>query len=182
MSDKDKAKAPDTAEDAGDEKKKKGSKKPLLFGLLAALILGGGATYATMNGIVSVPFMGKSDKKDKSDDYDNHADTKDMRDHDKEYAYVPIDDLFVSIVKQGRPKQLRMSLNIETDKEHLEKVEKAMPRIKDMLNTYLRAVEEQDLVDPSALDRLRAQILRRLHLVLPPEAVSDLLVTNFIIT
>ena len=40
-----------------------------------------------------------------------------------------------------------------------------MPRVVDVLNTFLRAVEPRDLEQPSALAPLRAQMLRRIQVV-----------------
>ena len=51
-----------------------------------------------------------------------------------------------------------------------------MPRIQDVLNSYLRAVEVRQLEDPSALLRLRAQMLRRVQIVTGEGRVRDLLI------
>ena len=49
-----------------------------------------------------------------------------------------------------------------------------MPRVTDVLNGYLRAVEVRDLEDPTALSRLRAQMLRRVQMVSGEGRVLDL--------
>ena len=56
-----------------------------------------------------------------------------------------------------------------------------MPRVLDVLNTYLRAVDVRDLEQPSAIPRLRAQMLRRIQVVTGPDRVRDLLITEFIL-
>ena len=56
-----------------------------------------------------------------------------------------------------------------------------MPRVLDVLNTYLRAVEVRDLEEPAALARLRAQMLRRVQVVTGEGRVRDLLVTEFVL-
>jgi flagellar FliL protein len=56
-----------------------------------------------------------------------------------------------------------------------------MPRIQDVLNTYLRAVDVEDLEEPAALLRLRAQMLRRVQVVVGDGPVRDLLVTEFVL-
>ena len=56
-----------------------------------------------------------------------------------------------------------------------------MPRIVDVLNTYLRAVEVRDLEEPAAMARLRAQMLRRVQVVTGEGRVRDLLVTEFVL-
>ena len=50
-----------------------------------------------------------------------------------------------------------------------------MPRVLDVLNTYLRAVEVRDLEEPASLARLRAQMLRRIQVVTGEGRVRDLL-------
>ena len=55
-----------------------------------------------------------------------------------------------------------------------------MPRVLDVLNTYLRAVEVRDLEQPSSAARLRAQMLRRVQVVTGEGRVRDLLVTEFV--
>jgi flagellar FliL protein len=56
-----------------------------------------------------------------------------------------------------------------------------MPRILDVLNTYLRAVDVRDLEQPAAIARLRAQMLRRIQVVTGEGRVRDLLITEFIL-
>jgi flagellar FliL protein len=55
-----------------------------------------------------------------------------------------------------------------------------LPRVVDVLNSYLRALEISDLEDPAALTRLRAQMLRRVQIVAGPGQVNDLLVMEFV--
>ncbi len=50
-----------------------------------------------------------------------------------------------------------------------------------MLNSYLRAVEVRQLEDPSALLRLRAQMLRRVQIVTGEGRVRDLLISEFVL-
>ena len=53
--------------------------------------------------------------------------------------------------------------------------------MRDVLNTYLRAVEITDLEDPAAMTRLRAQMVRRVRMVTPPDTVRDVLILDFIL-
>jgi flagellar FliL protein len=56
-----------------------------------------------------------------------------------------------------------------------------MPRVIDVLNGYLRAVEPGDFDDPAILGRLRAQMLRRVQIVTGTERVRDLLIMEFVL-
>ncbi len=56
-----------------------------------------------------------------------------------------------------------------------------MPRVIDVLNSYLRALETSDLADSTALVRLRAQMLRRVQIVTGGDRVHDLLIMEFVL-
>ena len=56
-----------------------------------------------------------------------------------------------------------------------------MPRVLDVINTYLRAVEVRQLEDPAALTLIRSHLLRRIQLVTGDGRVNDLLITEFIV-
>jgi flagellar FliL protein len=56
-----------------------------------------------------------------------------------------------------------------------------MPRILDVLNSYLRAIDVASIEDPQAMARLRAQMLRRIQIVTGEGRVRDLLVTEFVL-
>ncbi len=56
-----------------------------------------------------------------------------------------------------------------------------LPRVLDVTNTYLRAVEVSQLEDPAALIRIRSHLLRRIQLVTGEGRVNDLLITEFIL-
>ena len=56
-----------------------------------------------------------------------------------------------------------------------------LPRVTDVLNGYLRAISLSELQEPTALIKLRAQMLRRVRLVAPPDSVRDLLFQEFVL-
>ena len=75
---------------------------------------------------------------------------------------------------------MRFSAQLEVPPDRVIEVEGIKPRIVDVLNGYLRAVETADLEDPAALVRLRAQMLRRVQIVAGEGRVSDLLIMEFV--
>jgi flagellar protein FliL len=158
------------AEAEQDEAPKKKSKLPLLIGIVLMLILGGGGFYATYSGMI----LGGG-----TEVADDHA--PDGETAVPDIAFVPIDPLIVSLGTSGRARHLRFSSQLEVSKAHQEEVTMLMPRILDVLNGYLRAVEVAELEDPSALIRLRAQMLRRVQIVSGEGRVRDLLVTEFVL-
>ena len=154
-------------DEAGPKKK---SKLPLLIGVVLMLVLGGGGFFATYSGMI----LGGG-----GDAPAEHAMAEGAALPD--IAFVPIDPLIVSLGSTGRARHLRFSSQLEVSKTYQDEVTLLMPRILDVLNGYLRAVEVAELEDPTALIRLRAQMLRRVQIVAGEGRVRDLLVTEFVL-
>lgn len=142
----------------------KRSKLPLILGIVAAVALGGGAFYATYSGMIPMPAKST----------ETAAPMPDV-------AFVPVDPLIISLGPQSRSSHLRFNAQLEVPRNHQQEVTQLMPRILDVLNGYLRAVEVRELEDPTALVRLRAQMLRRIQIVAGEGRVKDLLVTEFVL-
>ncbi len=102
--------------------------------------------------------------------------------HYQEIAFVNLEPLIITLGPNATSRYLKISISLETSEEDLSTVEHLKPKFRDVLNTYLRAVEEADLVEPSATTRLRSQILRRLQVVAPAGAVANVLITDFILS
>lgn len=147
----------------------KRSKLPLILGLVLMVGLGGGGFYAVHSGLIlghAGPAEGESGK---------------GPDALPEIAYVPIEPMVVSLGAEPGGRFLHFTGQIEVQKAHEADMKLIMPRVTDVLNGYLRAVEVRDLEDPTALARLRAQMLRRVQMVSGEGRVRDLLVTEFVI-
>jgi flagellar FliL protein len=56
-----------------------------------------------------------------------------------------------------------------------------LPRIVDVMNSYLRAIDPAEFDDSAALVRMRVQLLRRIQIVTGDGRVRDLLVTEFVL-
>jgi flagellar FliL protein len=144
----------------------KKSKKGLLIGLVLALVLGGGGFYAVFSGMVLAPSDKTESAKDKTEDL-------------PEIKFVALEPMVVSLGADAR-KVLRFNAQLEVEPSRADDVSHLMPRILDVLNGYLRAVDIAELEDPAALIRLRAQMLRRIQLVTGTGHVRDLLITEFV--
>ncbi len=99
-----------------------------------------------------------------------------------EIAFVNLEPLVITLGPNAASRYLKISISLETTEDDIETLEHLQPKFRDVLNTYLRAVEEGDLVEPSATTRLRAQILRRLQVIAPNGAVANVLITDFILS
>lgn len=147
---------------------KKKSKLPLILGLVLFLALGGGGFYAVYSGLI----LGQGGEAS-----GHAAPAEDL----PPIAFVPLDPVTISLGAVAESRHLRFGAQLEVNTEAEADVTLLKPRILDVLNGYLRAVDMEELADPHALVRLRAQMLRRIQIVTGEGRVRDLLVTEFVI-
>ena len=157
------------AEPDATDKNKSGGKKGLIIGLLGAILAGGGGFYASYGGLI----LGA----------DTAAESNDSAKLPPlpEVAFIALDPMVVSLGEAANSKFLRFSAQLDVDPASAEAVRLVLPRIVDVLNTYLRAVSEDELGKPASLERLRAQMLRRIQVVTEQGQVNDLLITEFVL-
>ena len=161
---------------AGEDATPKKRSRSLVLALVLALVLGGGGFYGVFSGLVPLPGGHGGD--------DHHAGAGDAHAPEIPYsqpAFVPLEPFIISLSETAAAKHLKVSLTVEVAPGTEEAVAAVVPRINDVLNTYLRAVDERDLEVPRAMTRLRAHMLRRVRLVTPPDAVRDLLFQEFVL-
>ena len=95
--------------------------------------------------------------------------------------FVTVDPIVVSMNRGDTKHHLRFKAELEVPAKHQRDVEKLMPRVVDVFNAFLRALDWDDMEHPTALHRMRAQMLRRAKIVLGDTKVNDLLVTEFVL-
>lgn len=138
---------------------------PLLLGLLGALAAAAGGFYLTFSGrvlpVTAAPAAGPVALPD--------------------LAFVPLDPVIISLGPASRGRHLRFTSQVEVVARHRAEVDALRPRLLDVLNSYLRALEPEEIEAPGGLPRLRAQMLRRLQIVTGEGRVRDLLITEFVI-
>lgn len=156
------------AEEPQDAAPKKKSKLPLILGLVLFLVLGGGGFYAVYSGLILAPA---------SESAGHGAVAEDL----PPIAFVALDPVTVALGDVAEGRHLRLGAQLEVNADAEADVTLLKPRILDVLNGYLRAVDLAELTDPHALVRLRAQMLRRIQIVTGEGRVRDLLVTEFVI-
>lgn len=157
-----------TAEAAIEEPAKKRSKKPLLIGLMLALLLGGGGFYVTFSGLI----LGGGE---------DHAEEEMLPGPLTGIAFVPLETIVVSLAPDSGSEHLRFTAQLEVVESAVKDVTTLTPRILDVVNSYLRAIDTASIEDPQAMARLRAQMLRRIQVVTGEGRVRDLLITEFVL-
>lgn len=147
----------------------KASKLPLVLGLVLALVGAGGGFFATWSGMILGP--------------EASAETAAVEEEEPvpEVAFLPVDPIVVSLSGKSEPAFLRFRAQLEVPANKKSDVETLMPRVVDVLNSYLRALRTADIEDPNALARLRSQMLRRIKIVAGENRVNDVLVMEFVI-
>ncbi|MGP6089159.1 flagellar basal body-associated FliL family protein [Antarctobacter jejuensis] len=158
---------------------KKPSKLPLIIGVVLALAGGGGGFYAVQSGLLGIGGSKEADYGEHAvaDSGDPHVETKALPD----VAFVEVPPVVISLGPNAQSKHLQFRASLEVPSEYRAEVEGILPRVQDVLNSYLRALEARDLEAQGALVKLRGQMLRRVRLVAGEGRVRDLLVLEFVL-
>ena len=159
--------------DAGaiEEPPKKG-KLGLIIALVLALVAGGGGFYAAFSGMI--PSGGSADA-------EKDADVGETLKPLGNTVFVELDPLVVNIRSSSKYQLLKFVGQLEVKPEHASDIEQIKPRLMDVMNTYLNALEAARFEDPIALIKLRAQLLRRLQVISGEGRIEDLLIMEFIL-
>lgn len=157
-----------------DETPKKGGKKGLLIGAVLAIALGAGGFYAVYSGMI----LGGGHETATAES----APEGEVLATLEPVAFVPLEPLVISLGNAAQNRHLRFRAELEVEPGTEADVANLTPRVMDVLNSYLRAVDMPDLEDPTALINLRAQMLRRIQLVTGEGRVRDLLILEFVVT
>ncbi|MDT8343314.1 MAG: flagellar basal body-associated FliL family protein [Thermohalobaculum sp.] len=151
---------------------RKGRKGFLIAGLLSLLGGGGGAFYAVHSGMIPLPAALAEHAAAERSALDDWAAP----------SFVALEPLTVSLGPEARARHLRVALQLEVAAGAEKAVGDVVPRVVDVLNTFLRAVDEREFEMPRAMARLRVQMLRRVQLVAPPGAIRDVLIQEFVLS
>lgn len=96
-------------------------------------------------------------------------------------VYSPA-QIVVSIRPSGRVRYLKLGYVVETSPDASQIFIERENRLRDTLNTYLRALDVATLEDPDFMGRIRAQLARRVSAVVEPAPVHSVLITDFILS
>lgn len=157
-----------------DQPRKKTGVKGLLVTLVLFTIAAGAGFFTVYSGMVMAPEGSKTATA--------HTDADLYEATHPAPTFVPLQPLMVTLGRGDTLEQLRFEGHLEVRPGTEETVTQLMPRVMDVLNGYLRAVEIGDLADPSSLMTLRAQMLRRIQIVIGDGIVTDLLISKFLLS
>lgn len=172
----------DAVVDTEDEAPAKKSKLPLIIGAVLGLAGAGGGFFAVQSGLL--PF-GQSDagseESHMAEEAPEGVDTGETAEEIANLAFIDMEPIVISLRKASGLNHLRFRAQLEVSLEHQAEVETVLPRVVDVLNSYLRALEIEDLTDPMALPKLRSQMLRRINIATGQGRVRDLLIMDFVL-
>lgn len=179
---------PNAPEEEGD---KKPSKMPLLIGVVLALVGGGGGFFAVSSGLILAPEEvamepGEDGEGTNGEEMSQAENVESLQDDAaiesaEDVSFVELEAIVVALPPGSTNTHLRFKAELEVRSGHEEHVTTIAPRVIDVLNGYLRAVELADLEDHRAFPRLRAQMLRRVQVVAGADAVQNILIQEFIL-
>lgn len=155
-----------------EEEEKKSSKLPLVIGLVLALIGGGGGFFATWSGMILAPPPAQETAEEIEPEVEELPDV----------AFVAVEPLTIGLRDRGQDAHLRFRAHLEVKSKYQSDVETLLPRVSDVMNSYLRALKTEDFEEPTALTRVRSQLLRRIQIVTGEGRVNDLLIMEFVIS
>ena len=97
--------------------------------------------------------------------------------------FTDVDDIVVNLDTRGKGisfLKLRVSLQVK-GKANSDTVARLMPKIRDVMQTYLRELRPSDLSGSYGLYKLREELLLRINAIVYPTQVDDLLFKDVLI-
>ena len=98
-------------------------------------------------------------------------------------VFADLPEMSVTLPNGGQPRQLRIRISLELMQTTpaLPPTEILSPKVYDALLTYLRTLTDSEVENSLAIDRIRGVLYRRLCLILGPNVVRDVLITNLVV-
>jgi flagellar protein FliL len=98
-------------------------------------------------------------------------------------SYVDIPEMVANLNSANhKPSYVKVAARVEVPKrEDVDKVRAAMPRLQDIMQTYLREMRPEELRGSAGTYRLREELLIRANAAVAPAKVSDVLFTQILV-
>lgn len=98
-------------------------------------------------------------------------------------SYVDVPEMVANLNSTNhKPSYVKLIARVEVPKpEDAEKVKAALPRLQDMMQTYMREMRPEELRGSAGTYRLREELLVRANAAVAPAKISDVLFTQMLI-
>lgn len=113
-----------------------------------------------------------------SDTSDHHADEPEI-DLTENTNYLELTPLTISL--QDNRRVLKIGITLEVIEGQESEIDPSDPKVRDAFMGYLRALRLEQIEDAAFMAQMRAQLLRRAQLILGPETVRGILITDFLV-
>lgn len=99
-------------------------------------------------------------------------------------VYCSLPNMVVNMQgNDGRPVYLKLKISLEAqDEAAADLIDPSLPRIQDMLQSFLRELRPEDLQGSQGTYQLRMEILRRVNLAIAPARVKAVLIEEMLIS
>jgi flagellar FliL protein len=126
-----------------------------------------------------LPPKPKGDKKDDKSD----PNAPQVQDGPDGVVYYTLPDIVVNMqTPDGKPTFLKLKLAFELpDHTTADTMDAEMPRLQDVFQTFLRELRPEDLAGSEGTLQLRAELQRRVNLVIAPSKVNGVLIEEMLI-
>ncbi len=168
-------------------KKKLPLRMMIMAGAAALVVLGGGgagyffflAPKAPPAAAHKLPPKPKGDKKDGKADPNAPV----VADGPDGVVFYTLPDIVVNMqTADGKATFLKLKLTFELpDHATADQLDPQMPRLQDMFQTFLRELRPEDLSGSEGTFQLRAELQRRVNLVIAPSKVNAVLIEEMLI-
>ena len=152
--------------------KPSGGKKKLILMAIPIVLIGVGAGLWFTGILPNLLGMG-------------HHDAKEHRQAAKPVppSFVDLPELIANLNSSpARPSYVKVVARLEIPRpEDVEKVRAVMPRLQDIMQTYLREMRPEELRGSAGTFRLREELIGRANVAAAPAKISDVLFTQMLI-
>jgi flagellar FliL protein len=96
-------------------------------------------------------------------------------------SYVDIPEMIGNLSDRYSPRYIKLAARVVVPKpDDVALVTSAMPRLQDLLTTYMRDMKPEELHDSADTYRLRKELLARANAAVAPAKISDVLFTQLL--
>lgn len=140
------------------------------------LVALGAASFGT---VFLLPRPGKAPQPDASHESAEGHETAEPLDLDEATGYLELNPMTITL--QDGMRILKIGITLETLSGEEAYIDPNDPKIRDAFMGYLRALRVEQIQDAAFMAQMRAQLLRRAQLILGPEKVRGILITDFLV-
>lgn len=188
----DKTAAPEGEGAEGDAPKKRGLPiKLIAIAAVVLVVLGGGGVTAYMMFLKPHAGGGAPKLAKKAEKKEGHGEAKagevnpngcTMKDGPDGVHFCTLPVMLTNTqTTEGRPNNLKLQVTLElADPDTGDVIGEQMPRLRDLLQTFLRELRPEDLAGSAGDYRLRNEIQQRVNLVIAPAKVNAVLIEEML--